>query len=223
MCSGEYKSILDNSCEKPYTKREKEAAIAFTKDSPYYEENPTSCFNNYCGSGLDSLRFTNFEIGERVIYKKDLEEYLKNGGILEISSAYELSNGTLYVYHNKNKSWGKLEDFVSYISVESFIRDREKYDLEMKIRKIVEESYEIKFQELIKRVEQLEQQYTIKDSKPQLNSECALEPLTTTNKICSCCGETKPYSEFFKRSKGSKDGYNAQCKFCCSSKNLFSH
>lgn len=78
MCTGEYKSIFDNSCETPNTKREKESAIAFTKDSPYYESNPTSCFNSGCGN-LDSLRFTNFERGERVISKKALADYLEDG------------------------------------------------------------------------------------------------------------------------------------------------
>jgi hypothetical protein len=33
-------------------------------------------------------------------------------------------------------------------------------------------------------------------------------------KICSKCGIEKNISEFYERIKGSKDGYNAQCKIC---------
>lgn len=32
-------------------------------------------------------------------------------------------------------------------------------------------------------------------------------------KFCKCCGETLPYSEFYK-SKGNKDGFRTACKEC---------
>lgn len=35
-----------------------------------------------------------------------------------------------------------------------------------------------------------------------------------TEKTCSTCGQTKPVSEFHKKSDGSPDGYSSQCKVC---------
>lgn len=40
---------------------------------------------------------------------------------------------------------------------------------------------------------------------------------TTEFKVCSCCGEKKPRTEFFKASC-CKDGLRGECKFCVSSK-----
>ncbi len=47
-------------------------------------------------------------------------------------------------------------------------------------------------------------------------------------KICTKCGELKEYDEFHRRSSGSIDGYNGQCKVCrnavvkkCADKNKY--
>lgn len=155
-----------------------------------------------------------------------------------IATADTLSKGTLYVYyektayHDKKKSWGDLNEFISYAHAEPLIKKREAYDAERKMKKIVEEFYKNKFeeienyykskiQELNKKIEQFEVKYGVNDLVPQvLESKCVLKPLITTNKSCSCCGKTKPYSEYFKRSKGSKDGYNAKCKVCYYTRNV---
>lgn len=50
-------------------------------------------------------------------------------------------------------------------------------------------------------------QYVLKKTKSPIKE-------VKVGKICNCCGEMKLFSSYFKRAKGSKDGYRAQCKIC---------